>query len=448
MFLTFPELHTLKDTKTLFRARLSYGELLFLIVGTILRLVYAMTVPWILRSYDSLGHIRHNQFVLTYWSIPRASTGWENFQPPLYYTISALLAFIPKYYGVSNDDIIVLWKYEACFFSIVLLFVTVFVGRQLFNARQEAQRLWLLATVTFFPTIVFCATRVSNDPLYYIFAFLWCGTIVAYWKRPRRRTFVWMSVLCGLGLLTKTSMLPMTALSFVFLFLCRRITSKEKAICSAMGMVIVVALAGWFHVSRALHTSPAEPSFIIGNLKGAALGLFFNSQPKNFFVFDPIKIVQYPRCSAWKTDTHRVYFWEYYFKSAYTGEFLKEQEDFEYVFARLLLTGTILLLPYLFFGFIRTARTRSNSGFPLVFVMPVCLATQVGFTYTSSLANTQDFRVFSFLLIIYSYFIIEGIYASAGLVRGFGKAVFASILIVSLAFLIYLSWVGPHIPNA
>jgi hypothetical protein len=36
------------------------------------------------------GHIDYVQYMFTHWSVPPAQGGWEFYQPPLYYFLSAL----------------------------------------------------------------------------------------------------------------------------------------------------------------------------------------------------------------------------------------------------------------------------------------------------------------------------------------------------------------------
>lgn len=435
-------------TKPKKRFRLSPGEVVLLIIGIAMRIWYALLVPFIVRCYDVHSHVEHIKYQLEHWAIPDPSVGWENFQPPLYYTIAAIVGWFFKGYVNGEDGQLIVWKRLACLFSIILLFCTIYVGRKLFNERQEAQRLWFLAIITFFPSIVYAATRISNDPVYYIFAFLWAGTLIEFWRKPVAKTFLWLCVECGFGLLSKASMLAMTGLTFLFLFFCRRVTLKQKALWTTVGMAIVLAMAGWFHIPRAMQTLPSKNpnTFIIGNIVWEAEGLFYKSEWQNFCVFNPVRVVQYPRCNGWKVDPRRVFFWEYYFKSGYTGEFLNEKEDNEYTFARTLLTLNLLLFPYMIFSFIRTIRMPSRVAYPYVWVWPACMAAQIGYVYRVGLANVQDFRFFSFLLLIYAYFIVDGIYATKGWLRTIGKVILGSLLMISVAFVYYLvyftNWIG------
>jgi hypothetical protein len=432
------------------RVRFSPGEIVLLTAGIALRLWYVALVPFIVRCYDVHAHVDHIKFEMEHGALPDDAVGWENFQPPLYYTIAAIVGWFDKGYINGEDAQIIIWKRLACLFSIILLFCTVYVGRKLFTKRQEAQRLWFLATVTFFPSIVYATTRISNDPVYYIFAFLWAGTIIEFWLRPNRKTFIWLSIECGLGLLSKASMLAMTAVTFLFLSFCRRITIGQKALWAAIGMAIVLTLAGWFHIPRAMKTLPsANPNtFIIGNIVWEAEGLFYKSEWQNFCVFNPIRVVEHPNCNGWKVDPLRVYFWEYYFKSGYTGEFLEKEkeEDNEYRFARILLSLNMLLFPYMIFSFIRTARRPTRIAYPYVWIWPACMAAQIGYVYRVGLANVQDFRFFSFLLLVYAYFTVDGIYATKGWMRNFGKLILFALLFVSFAFVYYLvlytNWIG------
>ena len=445
--------NTKTDNPAKKRFQFSIGEKVLLAVGIAYRIWYVALVPYIVRCYDVHSHVQHIKYEMEHCALPDPYTGWENFQPPLYYTIAAIVGWFDRGYIYGEEAQLLIWKRLACVFSIILLFCTVYVGRKLFTKRQEAQRLWFLAIVTFFPSIVYATTRISNDPVYYIFAFLWAGTIIEFWRKPTKKTFMWLSVECGLGLLSKASMLAMTGVSFIFLFLCRRITNGQKALWAALGMIIVLAISGWFHIPRAIKILPSENpnTFIIGNIVWESEGLFYKSEWQNFCIFNPVRVIAHPNCNGWKVDPRRVFFWEYYFKSAYTGEFLNPSEDnwkdaWDYRFARILLIINMMLFPYMFFGVIRTARSPRRVAYPYVWIWPACMAAQVGYVYRVGLANVQDFRFFSFLLLIYAYFTIDGIYATKGKLQKLGKFILGALLAVSFAYVYYLvmytSWIG------
>lgn len=88
----------------------------------------------------------------------------------------------------------------------------------------------------------------------------------------------------------------------------------------------------------------------------------------------------------------------------------------------------------------------SRVAYPYVWVWPACMAAQIGYVYRVGLANVQDFRFFSFLLLIYAYFIVDGIYATKGWLRTIGKVILGSLLMISVAFVYYLvyftNWIG------
>ncbi|HEY9755997.1 MAG TPA: hypothetical protein V6C97_12595 [Oculatellaceae cyanobacterium] len=419
--------------------RFSPGEIVILVAGIVLRMSYVQLVPFIHPCYDEQFHIEHIKYEMERCALPDYNSGWESYHPPLYYTIAAIVGWFAKGYIYGEEAQLVVWKRLACAFSIILLFCTIYVGRRLFIKNQESQRLWFLAIVTFFPSIVFATTRIGNEPVYYIFAFLWAGTIIDFWKRPNSKSFMWLCVECGLGLLSKGCMFAMTGITFLFLFFCRRITIRQKILRTAAGMAIVLALAGWFHIPRALKTLPSKTpdTFMIGNIEGLAGGLFYKSEWQNFCVFNPIRVVEHPVCNAWAEDPNRVFFWEYYFKSAFTGEFLtfKDKDD-EFKWPRVLLTLSLCLFPYMIFSFLRTIRTPTKIAYPYVWVWTASMAAQIGYIYRLGLAGLQDFRYFSFLLLVYAYFTIDGIYATKGSTRTIGKLLLGA-LVASSALFVY-----------
>lgn len=405
------------DTNKLFSFSLSEG--LILICGSLLRLVYAFSTPFDIRSYDGTEHIAYINFVCTNWRIPQTSEGFEAYQAPLYYCLSAALAAVSGLCGVhSQQSLILLWRVEACALSIYLLAIAIQLGRKLFDEDQKEQRLWFSAIMAFFPCMVHHASRITNDSLFYIFAFLWMGRILDFYQHPQFKSFLKLVLCSSIGLLCKASMIPMTVLTFFFPLISRSLEWRKKLTWSLVGLALIFALSGWFYVPKALEFLGKSPErFIIANVQSHFSVDWYQPTVQGFLIFDPVEVIMVPGCKVSTLDPRRTYFWEYYFKSAYVGEFMtslqQTQFSLETVIVRVLLLVSMLILPLLLWGLVRLARCTESKISPWLITLLFSLAGQIAYTARVGMPNVQDFRYFLFALPVYAYCIVEAAFSNS-----------------------------------
>lgn len=390
--------------------KLSQCELAILLFGVLLRIYYAAMVPFNARSYDSDSHVWYINYVLHRWQIPLADADFESYQPPLYYFVSAAVGSVGRLFGLnSQGDLNTIWTWESCLLSCALLVLSVSIARKVFSNIQTQQQIWFIAAVAFFPCAVHYASRITNDSLYFVFSFLWMDAIVDFWQKQELKSFARLSIYGGLGLLCKFTMLPLALASFVILFLSKQLNRHRKLQFSVIGAALLIALTGWFYIPRALETLSVNPDrFVIGNIQSHFSVLWYKPEIKDYFVFNPIEVIVSPRSSPWiSDDSRRMYFWEYYFKSAFTGEFLKGESTPEYGAAQLALAVSIIFLPFLFVGLIHVAKNPSSPAFPWMIATFLLIASQAIYTHKVGFANVQDFRYGLCSLLFYAYCIIE-----------------------------------------
>ncbi len=71
----------------IFLPRVDGREVAVLYGGFALQAVYLSGTPCFLRSYDVEGHIQYINYVASHFALPGQQSGWETYQPPLYYRI-------------------------------------------------------------------------------------------------------------------------------------------------------------------------------------------------------------------------------------------------------------------------------------------------------------------------------------------------------------------------
>jgi hypothetical protein len=127
----------------------------------------------------------------------------------------------------------------------------------------------------------------------------------------------------------------------------------------------------------------------------------------SFLIFDPFSILKIPYNNPWDDASRRQYFFEYFFKSAFFGEF-----SFSPPLTSL--TGTILLLglialPLSLLGLLLDLRKRFFLLLPLTVTTVLLLAASIAYRLKFPYAANQDFRFVVLLIIPFSAFAVRGI---------------------------------------
>lgn len=133
-------------------------------------------------GYDAVKHLDYIHYIRTFWKLPLATEGWQMYQPPLYYLLSAvlLLPFGPANFNATAFAVLRLFGFSigvAHFIIIFLCLRVLFPGRlglQWFGLLLAAclpETLWLsqfvtnesLAATLFSAAIYFCLRILKED---------------------------------------------------------------------------------------------------------------------------------------------------------------------------------------------------------------------------------------------------------------------------------------------
>jgi hypothetical protein len=114
-------------------------------------------------GYDSKGHYEYIIYMYEQWRIPFADQGWQMFQPPLYYFLSACL--IPALeYIVKRDDVLTMLRIVPYACVLVQIEVCYRAMRHSFASRPEIQILGLVVG-GLLPMNLYMGQFVGNEPL-------------------------------------------------------------------------------------------------------------------------------------------------------------------------------------------------------------------------------------------------------------------------------------------
>lgn len=384
------------------RASTPLPEMVLLLSGIALRIIYFFGTPYFVRSFDFSGHTDYLDYVARHLSLPPANAGWESFQPPLYYIVAGGITKLLLLLGMAESQRFVLWQGISLLLSVGVLAAGWAIAMLLYEKR-DSRRLYLLAILAVAPPLVFNAARVSNDGLLALLACVWLALLLFYWRRPGKTILVWLAVVLGLALLTKANAIAFVIVTSICLLLDRRFTARSRIISLGVTLAICTAISGGYYLPRAFHANEVGV-YVVGNLHSLSAHVGIDHVFTKSLIFNPAKVVRYPFDES--LGPRRDYFLEVFFKTMLMGEWIKAA-PYKFL-ARWMLIVALLLVPFLALGLVR----RADRDVPLVITLAVVFLSQWLFLQCAPYLSTQDMRYSVVLLAPVSCLVLQGIYTS------------------------------------
>ncbi|MCH7960448.1 MAG: glycosyltransferase family 39 protein [Candidatus Hydrogenedentes bacterium] len=202
-------------------------------------------------GFDSGPHYEYIQYVAENWRIPYAGDGWQMFQAPLFYGVTAV------FYTVFS------WFFEPSTVAHLLRIVPLACGmaqvelcyralRVVYPDRVDVQ----IVGTTFgalIPMNLYISQVLGNEPMSSLFGGLACLLLINMVCGKfieGRKDFVLLGVVLGLALLSKATallLLPITLAAFVY----RAVRRRERFNQAAVSLIIVFGTAGivsgWYY---------------------------------------------------------------------------------------------------------------------------------------------------------------------------------------------------------
>jgi 4-amino-4-deoxy-L-arabinose transferase-like glycosyltransferase len=263
-------------------------------------------------------------------------------------------------------------------------------------------------------------------------SFIACGLLVFWWRSGR--TWAWYACLIAacLAVNTKSSGLVLFPIAFVCLAFGSDMSWRLRLRRAALSAVLVAAGVGSIPVARAA-TDPTARHLVTMNVEGLPPALVLPSQPRNFITFDPVQIVSRPENFPWDDSQRRQFLMEFFFRSAFFGEFtfapqLRTVE-------RVILLAALLGLPLIVFGVAREL-TDAHTEWPMIVAAGALLAAFVAYRTQFPFAPSQDFRYVTFLAVPLTFFAVRGAFSLPRVVRPFAIGALATLAGSCAAFVL------------
>jgi hypothetical protein len=387
---------------SLFRIKVYRAELGVLLAAFLIRYLYVFATPWFTRSYDWWGHAAYLDFVAQNLSLPNSHADWETYQPPLYYFLLGGLTKLFLLGGMEPEQRYVLWQGFSLLCSFGVMLAGMWIARLLYPM-QVGYRLYLLAVLGVAPALVFNASRVSNDVFLDLLEFIWLGSLLRFWKQANARSWMWLSLVVSLALVTKESGLVLVPVSLLCLLLVPDLGIRARLRLSLILAVGAIGISGWYYLGRALYENRLD-SYVVGNIghlnpKGHIDGVLIKS-----LIFNPFKVLRYPFVQPW--GPRHEYFLEYFFKSIFLGEWFLGHA-YRWV-ARAFILTALLLIPVFFRGLWFSVRHKVVDAVPLLITFIAVFVTHWIFVQIAPFMSSQDFRYSVILLVPMVYFLVQG----------------------------------------
>ena len=103
------------------------------VAGLYLRFIYLAYTPYRVRGHDVIPHLDYIRYVAEHFAIPPRADGWQFYQPPLYYFLSAIWFRIGEGINRIEDALIGDLQLFAFVISLAVLGIAIWIGRMLFN---------------------------------------------------------------------------------------------------------------------------------------------------------------------------------------------------------------------------------------------------------------------------------------------------------------------------
>lgn len=289
------------------------------LAGTFLRIYYMLITPYNVRGYDTEEHIQYIRYVVRTFQLPDLHAGWETHQPPLYYFLTGAWVKLGLLLGRStaalSDDI----RMFSLLLSLAALVLAAWIALMLFpKPSQRTQAGIFLLVPAFLPGLVFFSGRISNDVLVYPLLLLWLGLFIRWMRQPSENRWFVASIALAFALLTKMSAAPLVPAMALTMLFRNTLPSRTKVKLLVILGVTLAIIAGWQVVLRSI--SGYADFLLVSGSGDIVKGLYVKVKFMNYLTFNPLIILQQPFATPWFPGPFRDGFWEYFFRSSFTGE--------------------------------------------------------------------------------------------------------------------------------
>jgi Flp pilus assembly protein TadD len=226
--------------------------LLLIIAGSWLLLFWnnAELLPY-KHGFDAQPHLNYIKYVQERRALPLPTEGFEMFQPPLYYVLSAI-TLSSCGLSASDESAVVVLRVLTMLFGIAHFTLVYLCLRLFFPSRIDLQLIGL-ALAAFLPMQLYLGHYVTNETLAatLVTASLYFGLRLLRTENPSVWQYVWLGLCAGAALLAKTT--GILLLPPLLLALASKLATPQSPLATRLrnlGVMLATcfAVCGWQYI--------------------------------------------------------------------------------------------------------------------------------------------------------------------------------------------------------
>jgi len=369
-----------------------------LLMGCWIRFVYVDSTPASIRAHDFQGHMDYLAFVLEQARIPNHDQGFQGYQPPLYYFLAAPMA-APGPHG--GGLIVEPLQQLSLWISCLTLGLGLWVGTLLYRDRPRPLAMFSVLLAAF-PGLVYGASQVTNDGLVQLLLFGAMGLLICWWQTGRDRWWIMAAAATGIGVLVKSNALLMLPIAMGMLWVKTGLGRRARLRLLGIGTGIVVALSGWLIVVR---MTVDRMYSVVPNTDLLPRQLHLSTGPWDLLGFNPVRLLQHPFGNDVVHLQQAQGFWEYYFRSAFFGEWSFDPALLNMAWLILLLA--LLLVVVMGMGLWHALRHQRTVTAHIWVPLVALLGTHWVYRIVAPFTPSQDFRYTSLVLLPAAWLVLD-----------------------------------------
>ncbi len=203
-------------------------------------------------GFDVASHYEYISYIMNKGAIPLATEGWQMFQSPLYYLMSAgFLKFLSLFF--SANAVAYMLRIIPLVCGALQVQLAYQAMKYVFPARKDLQTMGTIVG-GLLPMNLYISQVVGNEPLAGVFSaaaiVIALGILTQEGPLPKKK-LIFLGIVSGLACLTKvTAVLLIPAIALVLIYVMSK--KKEPAQSIIAGLLIflgaIVIVSGWYYL--------------------------------------------------------------------------------------------------------------------------------------------------------------------------------------------------------
>ena len=394
-------------------------------------------------GFDWKGHVDYIKYMAASWRTPLATEGWEMFQPPFYYFLSAILF---RLFGgeMADPDSIKAAQIMGALSGVANACFAWLILRKLFNKNYMIQLLGF-SVVAFLPMCFYMNPLVSNE--------IFSGSIISlsiclliyfgFGAQIKVWQIITLAGVIGLALLSKYTATFIFATTFVILtirILVNPLTRRQEMKILAIFLVIVFTISGWLYIRNLIKFH--DP--FIGNWdekSGYRYEQHHGYRTLGFYLKFGSVFFHLPERSRWAS------FWDGKYGSMWMdshGSFLNINDEKTNLHGNIIIILALLPSIAILLGFYQSLKSvlksaKNNPNLALIMVSVLTIISLISFSMEVPFFSTIKAFFFLSLLPAMAVFAGQGLYTMCKNIGKFRFIIYINLIVLYL-LIINLFW--------